>query len=80
MRTTPTLAATSGRKTDIVRSPGDLLTKQELATELRCSLRQIERLQLARRIPFLKISGRMIRYRRSAVLIALTRLETEVAS
>ena len=57
--------------------PSEVLTKQELATLLRCSLRQIERLQNAHRIPYMKISGRMIRYRRSAVLNALVRLETQ---
>ena len=54
-----------------------LLTKEELAAELRCSPRQIERLQLARRIPFVKLSGRMVRYRRDAVLNALAKMETE---
>jgi excisionase family DNA binding protein len=56
---------------------GGLLTKEELAVELRCSERQIERLQLARKIPFVKLSGRMIRYRRESVLRALVKMETE---
>jgi excisionase family DNA binding protein len=61
------------------RPTGGLLTKGELAAELRCSVRQIERLQHARKIPFLKISGRMIRYRRDAVFAALAKIETETA-
>ena len=56
--------------------PRELLTKKELSDLLRCSTRQIERLQVARRIPFIKMSGRMIRYRRSSALNALVRLET----
>jgi excisionase family DNA binding protein len=55
-----------------------LLTKKELAGFLKCSERQIERLQLARKIPFVKLSGRMIRYRRDSVLRALVKMETEV--
>jgi excisionase family DNA binding protein len=54
-----------------------LLTKEELAGVLKCSERQIERLQLARKIPFVKFSGRMIRYRRDSVLRALVKMETE---
>ena len=62
---------------DSSRPTGGLLTKEELAVELRCSERQIERLQLARKIPFVKLSGRMIRYRRESVLRALVKMETE---
>lgn len=54
-----------------------LLTKKELAVELRCSERQIERLQLARKLPYLKFGGKMIRYRRESVLRALVKMETE---
>jgi excisionase family DNA binding protein len=54
-----------------------LLTKEELAGVLKCSERQIERLQVARKIPFVKLSGRMIRYRRESVLRALVKMETE---
>ena len=54
-----------------------LLTKEELAGVLKCSERQIERLQLARKIPFVKFSGRMIRYRRDSVFRALVKMETE---
>ena len=62
---------------DSARPTGGLLTKEELAGVLRCSERQIERLQLARKIPFVKLSGRMIRYRRESVLRALVKMETE---
>ncbi len=68
-------------RTDANNSPlSGLLTKEELAAELRCSPRQIERLQQARKIPFVKISGRMIRYRRETVLNALARIETEAVN
>ena len=54
-----------------------LLTKKELADVLRCSERQIERLQLARKIPFILLSKKMIRYRRDSVLRALLKMEPE---
>ncbi len=73
----PTPTATVAQFSDGVRPSNGLLTKEELAAELRCSPRQIERLQLARRIPFVKLSGRMVRYRRDAVLNALAKMETE---
>lgn len=59
------------------RPMGGLLTKKELAGFLKCSERQIERLQLARKIPFVRLAGRMIRYRRESVLRALVKMETE---
>lgn len=62
---------------DSARPMGGLLTKKELAVELRCSERQIERLQLARKLPYLKFGGKMIRYRRESVLRALVKMETE---
>ncbi len=62
---------------DSARPISGLLTKKELALELRCSERQIERLQLARKISFVKLSGRMIRYRRDSVFRALVKMETE---
>jgi len=66
--------------TEEARPTVGLLTKDELAAELRCSPRQIERLQQARKIPFVKISGRMIRYRRETVLNALAKIETEAVN
>jgi hypothetical protein len=66
-------------KTTTSCASGDIITKAELAAELRCSMRQIERLQKARRIPSLKLSGRMIRYNRRSVMIALSRFERAVA-
>lgn len=54
-----------------------LLTKQQIAAELQCSTRHIERLQRARRIPVVRLSARCVRYRRESVLAALARLEVE---
>ena len=62
---------------DSTRPMGGLLTKKELAGVLRCSERQIERLQLARKIPYILLSKKMIRYRRDSVLRALVKMETE---
>ena len=63
--------------TDSPRLMGGLLTKKELAVELRCSERQIERLQLARKLPYVKFGEKMIRYRRESVFRALVKMETE---
>jgi hypothetical protein len=53
-----------------------LLTKAQLARELQCSQRHIERLQSAGRIPVIRLSAKCVRYRRENVLAALLRLET----
>lgn len=54
-----------------------LLTKAQLAQELQCSQRYIEKLQRARRIPVLRLTRGCVRYRRDAVFAALARLEVE---
>lgn len=54
-----------------------LLTRDELAAELKCSPRHIMRLTARRVIPRVVISARCVRYRRDAVLVALTRREQE---
>jgi hypothetical protein len=62
---------------DSPRPMGGLLTKKELALELRCSERTLERLTLARKLPYLKFGAKMIRYRRDSVFRALVKMETE---
>jgi hypothetical protein len=54
-----------------------LLTKAQLAQELQCSPRYIERLQLARKIPVVRLSPRCVRYSRDRVMSALARCEQE---
>lgn len=56
--------------------PPALLTKEEIAKELQCSPRHIERLQRAKKIPVIRLSAKCVRYRRDGVLAALARLET----
>jgi hypothetical protein len=58
----------------------DLLTKAQLANELQCSPRQIERLQRCRRIPVVKVTNRMVRYSRARVLAALSKVEVEAVA
>lgn len=53
-----------------------LLTTNELAAELKCSRRHIERLAASRAIPKIRVSSRCVRYRREAVLAALLSRET----
>jgi len=69
----PTLPPTFAEK-----QPTALLTKEEIARELQCSPRHVERLQRARKIPVIRISARCVRYKLSGVLAALSKLETEV--
>lgn len=54
-----------------------LLTRDQLAAELKCSPRHIQRLARARVIPVIVISRHCVRYRRDAVLAALIRREVE---
>ncbi len=54
-----------------------LLTKKELAAVIQCSERHIERLQHNRKIPFVKISGKLIRYSRASVMRAIAEMETK---
>lgn len=57
-----------------------LMTGKELAAELKCSPRHIQRLAKARVIPKVTISARCVRYRRDAVLAALICREQEASS
>ena len=50
-----------------------LLTKAQLAGELQCSPRHVERLQRERKIPVIRLSTRCVRYSRERVLSALAR-------
>lgn len=50
-----------------------LLTKVQLAGELQCSPRHVERLQRERKIPVIRLSARCVRYSRERVLLALAR-------
>jgi hypothetical protein len=54
-----------------------LLTKAQLAGELQCSPRHVERLQKERKIPVVRLSSRCVRYSRERVLSALARCEQE---
>lgn len=58
-------------------SPGSLglLTRADLAAELQCSERHIQRLMARHTIPFIRISRKCVRFRREAVLNALIRRE-----
>jgi hypothetical protein len=56
-----------------------LLKKPEIARELRCSQRHVERLQRERRIPVIRLSERCVRYRLEAVLAALANPEVETS-
>lgn len=64
----------------VVSALSDLLTKAQLANELKCSPRQIERLQRCRRIPVVKVTNRMVRYSRTRVLAALLKVEVEAVA
>ena len=57
-----------------------LLTREELAAELKCSPRHIQRLTRARVIPMIVISRHCLRYRREAVLRALVSREQEATA
>jgi hypothetical protein len=54
-----------------------LLTAPQLAAELGCSLRFVKKLTNNRKIPYIRISSRFIRYRLEAVRRALQRFTVE---
>lgn len=53
----------------------DFLTKQELAAHLRVSVRFVEKLVAARKIPICRIARRCVRFSRQRVERALSRYE-----
>jgi hypothetical protein len=55
----------------------DIITKSELARELRCVPRTSVELQRARKIPVIRLSARCVRYSRTRVLAALEKFEQE---
>lgn len=57
-----------------------LLTRADLAAELQCSERHIQRLMARHVIPFIRISRKCVRFRRDAVLVALVRREVDPAT
>ena len=56
-----------------------LTTRAELAKRLRLSSRSIDNLQRQRKIPYIKISPRCVRFNLQAVLRALSRFEVREA-
>ena len=54
----------------------EIINEQELAKELRVSLRHVTNLRARKLLPFLRL-GRAIRYDRAAVERALAKLETK---
>lgn len=54
-----------------------LITKSQLARELQCSERHLQRLMARRVIPFIRVSPKCVRFRREAVLAALVRREVD---
>lgn len=64
-------------ETETTRPSLGLLTRDELAAELKCSPRHVMRLTAKRVIPKITISSRCVRYNRASVLAALTRREQE---
>ncbi len=50
----------------------DILTEDEVAAMLRCSVRHVQNLRIAGRLPFWRV-GRIVRYHRPAIMQALDR-------
>jgi hypothetical protein len=67
-----TEASTPARK---AREP--LVCKPEVAAHIKCSLRAVDDYMRARKIPFIKLSNRAVRFRLSDVERALAKLEVQ---
>ena len=54
-----------------------LITKQQLAEQIGCTTRYIDMLMAARRIPYLKLGKRFVRFPREKVMAALEAYEVK---
>lgn len=66
-------------QTDLPTNSAGILTKKELARELRVSVRTIENQMKQRIIPFLRITKRSVRFYLPRVLTALQKREVREA-
>ena len=73
------LAVVDARRGEALRDDGDLLTADEVAVMLRMTKAWVYAQTRANRIPHVSL-GRYVRYRRSAVLAWLSRIEQEAAT
>ena len=75
----PARAIVDPRRGETLRDDGDLLTADEVAVMLRMTKAWVYAQTRANRIPHVSL-GRYVRYRRSAVLAWLSRIEQEAAT
>jgi hypothetical protein len=66
--------------TESAASPAALLKRQQLARALNASPRSVDNWQKQKKIPFIKISPRCVRFHLPSVLAALRKLEVKEAS
>jgi excisionase family DNA binding protein len=74
------LPLTAAQKKHYAQSEAPLVDKRVVAADLRVGLRTVERWVKAKKIPYIRIGHRMLRFRLDAVRAAIARWETKEVS